>query len=72
MRGEYKDIVCLTGTGGMNVIGKVSIASAKSATSPESKYENVKIYCLPEDWVDPSAQSKRSEPKFDDIDNPGS
>ena len=71
MRGEYKDIVDLTGTGGMNVIGKVSVASTNSATSPEGKYKDVKIYRTPEDWVDPPAQSSRGEPKFEDIDNPG-
>ena len=71
MRGEYKDIVDLTGTGGMNVIGKISVTSTNSATSSEDKYKDVKIYCLPEDWVDPPAQPSRGEPEFDDIDNPG-
>ena len=72
MRGEYKDIVDLTGTGGMNVIGKVSVTSTNSATSPEGKYKDVKIYRSPEDWVDPPAQPPIGEPKFDDVDNPGS
>ena len=42
MRGQYKDIVDLTDTGGMNVIGKVSVSSINSATSIEGKYKDAR------------------------------
>ena len=69
-RGEFKDIVDLTGTGGMNVIGKISVASEEDREL-QGKYKDVKIYRAPDDWTNPPAKPERGEPNFDDVDNPG-
>ena len=38
---------------------------------PNDLPENVKIHCVPEDWVNPAPNTEKNEPPFDSIDNPG-
>jgi len=33
--------------------------------------ENIKIHCIPEDWIDPPHNVSKNEPPFASVDNPG-
>ena len=38
---------------------------------PNDLPENVKIHCVPEDWVDLAPNTEKTEPSFESFDNPG-
>ena len=69
MRGEFKQYVDLTGTGGMEVIGQISLSGSHDLNDEDK--DNVKLPMPPADWSAPEVQLERGKPTFDDVDNPG-
>ena len=69
MRGKFNNYVDLTGTGGMEVIGQISL-SGDQLLNEEDKNE-VKLPTPPVEWSAPDAQLERGEPVFENVDNPG-
>ena len=80
--GRVKDIVDLTATGGMTVIGKVTLDEygnevVKTVSDDiSSNYDaltisKVKLPTVPDHWVEPTAVPTRNQPPNDQIDNPG-
>ena len=64
MRGKFKSYVDLTETGGMDVVGQISLSGDEDSAK-------VKLPKVPEDWSAPAVQRDRGEPSFECVDNPG-
>lgn len=73
-RGDAKGLVNLTNSSG-GVMGSVILTAEGNVTNVETTNrlkQDVKIPKPPPDWSVPVTQEARGEPKFEDVDNPGS
>jgi hypothetical protein len=72
-RGKTKGFVDLTNSSG-GVLGSIIITegNVKNLELTNLMKGDVKIAKPPSDWSSPIAQEARGEPKFEDVDNPGS